>query len=538
MVNNQASNFGELLTAWAHEAPHDPVFYGSSGLVEARGFLQLSEKALAWVDEKGIKQGDFIAVYLVSRVEWLALFIAASQRGAILVPINTRYRSEEITYLLNKSKARFLITQKSFKKIDFSDILQTINFNETPSLEEIFFLEDETFLTVDKSHTVKVSTLNLEQYSPVKLDSQLGNSEVLVVFATSGTTSGPKLVMQTQRSLLEHAYNCAAAYDMIDTDAVYLAQLPLCGVFGLCGVLASLAARCPTVLIDNFEANQASIWIDEYKVSHTFGSDEMVRRLYELAKSDVPYPSLRLFGFGAFTTSFDEMALEICEKGIPLHGLYGSSEILSIFAVQSSDLIVEERIKGGGVPVAGKASNFRIRDDSTGELVAENVLGEIEVSAPSMFVGYLNDQESTNKVLTEDGFFKTGDVGYLRPDGSLVYQSRKGDAIRLSGFLVTPLEIEDSLKQIPGVNDAQVVAVEINAVTKVVAFLIVDESSGIKEDGVIVSAKNIMAPFKVPAFVWFVDDYPMTHGANGLKIQKSKLRNRAQERINNLKKEI
>lgn len=177
--------------------------------------------------------------------------------------------------------------------------------------------------------------------------------------------------------------------------------------------------------------------------------------------------------------------------------------------------------------MAGSLAQFRIRDVDSGAILGANQPGEIEIIAPSMFMGYFNDQAATDKVLLSDGYFRTGDVGFLRDDGSLVYLSRKGDAIRLSGFLVSPIEIEDTLKQFKGVLDTQVVAVDIAGVAKVVAFVIADQNIGCNEQDLIEQAKNVMAAFKVPANVFFVNEYPVTQGSNGMKIQKGKLRDMA-----------
>ncbi|MBJ6899960.1 AMP-binding protein, partial [Vibrio cholerae] len=89
------------------------------------------------------------------------------------------------------------------------------------------------------------------------------------------------------------------------------------------------------------------------------------------------------------------------------------------------------------------------------------VSGEIEISAPSRFLGYFNNIEATREAITQDGFFRTGDIGRVRGDGAFVYEARAGDAMRLGGFLVSPGEIEDELKACPGVADAQVLAIDL-----------------------------------------------------------------------------
>src|SRR6266702_7623851 len=117
-------------------------------------------------------------------------------------------------------------------------------------------------------------------------------------------------------------------------------------------------------------------------------------------------------------------------------------------------------------------ASVRVRATETGDLAADGVSGEIEISAPSRFLGYFNNLEVTRDAITADGFFRTGDIGRLRGDGSFVYETRAGDAMRLGGFLVAPGEIEDELKSCAGVADAQVVAVHLNGQARCVAFVI------------------------------------------------------------------
>src|SRR5690554_3975107 len=271
--------------------------------------------------------------------------------------------------------------------------------------------------------------------------------------------------------------------------------------------------------------------IQNYGVSHVYGSDELYRKLIDAAEGDKPFPSARLFGFGAFTSSFNEYALAAWGRGIPLCGLYGSSEVLAIFTAQTGDRPVHEKIRGGGVPAGRELVEIRIRDTATGKLLAAEETGEIEIKGPTNFVGYLNNPEATEKAFTDDGFYRTGDLGYLRVDGSLVYESRMGDAIRLGGFLINPSEIESVLKRVPGVEDAYIVGVEIDGKARVVAFIQDDRSATLSEEAIIDAARLQLAAFKVPCRVWFVDDYPVTKSANGLKVQRGKLRALAQENL-------
>ena len=288
----------------------------------------------------------------------------------------------------------------------------------------------------------------------------------------------------------------------------------------------------PVVLMDFFDVASASQLIKQHHITHIFGSDEMLRRFAEQNPEPIAFTSLKLFGFAAFSARFIELAQELIPRGFPMRGLYGSSEVHSLFSAQRPELSLEERVLGGGTPAAGALASVRVRDPDTLDLCAAGLSGELEIKAPTLFKGYFNNPEATAQAFTEDGYFKTGDLGYLRGDGSFVYQSRMGDTMRLGGFLVDPAEIEDVLAAQPDIESAQVVGVEINGQPRAVAFAIAknkqcppDMSATLK------GVAKTLAAFKIPAHLWFVDELPTTASANGQKFQRVKLRELALEKL-------
>jgi fatty-acyl-CoA synthase len=268
-----------------------------------------------------------------------------------------------------------------------------------------------------------------------------------------------------------------------------------------------------------------------------FGSDEMLRRLIEHAEPR-PFPSLRTFGFASFSPRFIDLAKELIPRGIPMRGLYGSSEVMALFSIQQPDMPIEERALGGGYPAADSLACVRARDPDSGALCAPGVSGELEIYSPTLFKGYFNNPIATKEAFTEDGFFKTGDLGYVRADGSFVYQSRMGDTMRLGGFLVDPTEIEQVLAEQPEIKSAQVVGIEIRGQLKPVAFVIASDpycghtNNATSDPNVILNRlSKQLAAFKVPTHLWFIDAFPATASANGDKFQRVKLREMAQKKL-------
>jgi fatty-acyl-CoA synthase len=537
------------------QAPNATMLIQEGQPISYLQFEQLVQETAAWLTQQGVKRGDHVAVWLINRVEWLAIFFALARLGATLVAVNTKYRSHEVHYILANSHAQFLILQLNFRKIDFAEVIKGIDASDLTHLKTIMMVDadDNTpatllnrpvirFLPTLKAHPE--SALNQTPQDPktgtqIKAQSAIDALALedlpVIFFTTSGTTKGPKLVVHTQKTLSEHARHVATSYDFGAPNDTLLTALPLCGVYGLNSVLAAIAAGMPVVLMDFFDVTSASQLIRQHQITHIFGSDEMLRRFAEQNPEPVAFTSLKLFGFAAFSARFIELAQELTPRGFPMRGLYGSSEVHALFSAQRHELPLEERVLGGGTPAAGARASVRVRDPDTLELCAAGISGEIEIKSPTLFKGYFNNPEATAQAFTEDGYFKTGDLGYLRSDGSFVYQSRMGDTMRLGGFLVDPTEIEHVLAAQPEIESAQVVGIELNGQPRAVAFVIAKNKHCPPDvNATLKGVAQTLAAFKIPAHLWFVDEFPTTASANGQKFQRVKLRELALEKLSQI----
>lgn len=519
------------------QAPNATMLIQDDQHISYLQFEQLVLETEAWLLQQGVKRGDHVAVWLINRVEWLAIFFALARVGATLVAVNTKYRSHEVHYILANSHAQFLILQLNFRKIDFAQVIEGVEASDLVHLKTIMMVDaDDSTPTTLLNRPVIRFLPTLAQTSGATKE-QDTNALVLedlpvIFFTTSGTTKGPKLVVHTQKTLSEHARHVATSYEFGAPEDTLLTALPLCGVYGLNSVLAAIAAGMPVVLMDFFDVTSASQLIKQHQITHIFGSDEMLRRFAEQNPEPVAFTSLKLFGFAAFSARFIELAQELTPRGFPMRGLYGSSEVHALFSAQRPKLPLEEHVLGGGTPAAGARASVRVRDPDTLELCAPGISGEIEIKSATLFKGYFNNPEATAQAFTEDGYFKTGDLGYLRGDGSFVYQSRMGDTMRLGGFLVDPTEIEHVLAAQPEIESAQVVGIEINGQPRAVAFVIAKNKHCPPDvNATLKGVAQTLAAFKIPAHLWFVDEFPTTASANGQKFQRVKLREMALEKL-------
>lgn len=520
-----------LVTRHLERAPESWALLVGDRRISYAELDQMGRSAAVWLQEQGIGHGDRVAVWLVNRPEWLALMLGLSRLGAVLVAVNTRYRTAELQHILSASGARVLIMQPHFRKIDFKSLLEDLEPDTVPDLETIAVLDQSE----DMPQLAGSSTLpfpDIETLDAPEVADNSSENDLAMLFTTSGTTKLPKLVVHTQRSLASHADLVARAFQFDQPGVGLLATLPFCGTFGLVPVMTALAAGTPIAVMETFDGELAVDLIRKHKLTHLFGSDEMYWRILEAMPAETRFDSLRMCGFAAFQTGAEELARQTDGRGIPLAGVYGSSEVQALFSIQSVQGDVQERCKGGGFP-ADQEAQLRVRHTDSGELLEPEQSGVLEICAEGNFAGYFNNPEATSEAVDDEGFFSTGDIGYLRRDGSFVYQTRAGDAIRLGGFLVNPAEIEDVLRDCPGIAEAQVIGADVDGKPACVAFVIASPDTDIDAEGIRAWLKNTIAPFKVPARIWFLDSFPVTESANGTKIQRAKLREMAAERDSN-----
>lgn len=420
---------------------------------------------------RGVGRGDRVAVWLPNVPAWLELEFALARLGAIAVAVNTRFRAREAQDVVERSGARLLVRHPAYDRVD-ADLVEL-----GPAYDALL------------------------EHPPLGEDRADADAPCNV-FTSSGTTGLPKLVVHRQGGIVAHSRAVADAFGYRAPDAVVLAMLPLCGVFGFNTALGALAARRPLVLLEEFDADAAVALIERHRVTHTNGSLEMLRRILASA----PVPSLREAGFAAFSGNARALVDAGDRLGKRFYQCYGSSEVQALMAHAPADAPPEQRAVAGGPPIS--------------DAIAVRVGDELEVRGPNVMAGYLGDEEPP---LTPDGFLRTGDIAEPHPERGFVYVARGGDALRLGGYLVAPREIEAFLEELDGIQAAQVVGVEVDGQTRAVAFAIGD----FDEEAALERCRAELARYKVPRRVLALDAFPTTPSANGERVRRGELRDRA-----------
>jgi fatty-acyl-CoA synthase len=491
------------LLSWSPRQGAAPAVTDAAGTLDWDGFHNRVLSAAAGLRKAGIGDRARVALWLPNSVDYLAAMLACARLGALAIHINTRFRAAEVGNLLRRSRAVALVTEWGFAPVDFPAIFAALPAEDRAALRCV--LAPRRALAVTALAGLPVLPLDGDG-GDAGADEASGTAPCLT-FTTSGTTSGPKLVLHDQQTIAGHAADVSHHIGLDGAGAALLGAVPFCGTFGNAAAMAALAGGAHIVCLAQFDGEAAVALIRRHRITHVVGGDDMFGRIAAAADGR-PFDTIRFSGFAAFHSTAAASIAAAEAAGMRPRGLYGSSEVQALFSIADG----ENRRLGGGVPVSAQA-RLAIRDPGTGQALPHGASGELWIDAPSRFVEYLDNPTATAGAIDADGAFRTGDLAHLA-DAGFVYEARIGDAMRLGGFLVSPEEIEAVIQREPGVAGVQVVTPHAGAC--------LDEAA--------LGARCVgqLAPFKVPARIVVVDSFPTVESPNGLKVQKVRLREMAE----------
>lgn len=478
----------------------------------------------------GLRTGDTLALWLPNRVSWFVTEFACAALGVAVMGLNTRFKSHEISHLLRTVNVSTVVMPESFLGIDFAMTLSMAldeirkDVSDFPAPRLVIDGEVSTaHWTFDRS---AVSLSSLEGAEGLTRHGDHRDA-VMNLFTTSGSTSAPKVAGHDQASIVRHSRAGARALGVRVGDRI-LAALPMCGVFGFNSVMALLVGGGAAVLLSSFDAEEAARLLRVANISHVVGGDEMLGAMFAAVPADQSLPSLRRGGMANFAGRARDV-VESAERrwGVKLSGVYGSSELFALSAIWPAGADVDRRVLGGGVPV-DEGIHVRVVDAESGSLVADGKSGELQFRGYNTITAYLNNPTATERSFTSDGWFRTGDLGYVDA-GGFVYQCRAREALRLRGFLVEPSEIEEYFSSNSTIEEVHVVGIDTDDGTRAIAFVKVMEGEDFDEEVLLESAKLHLANYKVPSRAVRVDEFPTTTGTNGTKVRFEELRELGRE---------
>jgi fatty-acyl-CoA synthase len=496
-----------------------------------------------------------VGVWLPNWVEAVVLEFALASLGAANLGINTRYGAYEISHLLSVGRPVGLAVPREFLGLDFAGRLRDAMGTATeaaPDLAPLWIALFGDGSTDDAVFDVGGGVWAFADDSPARPAAAAGTparpaaagtparpaaagmpADMLNCFTTSGSTGAPKLAGHDQAAVVKHSRNVAAAFDMGPGDVV-LSVLPLSGVFGFNPTMAMLLTGGTCLIEPVFDAAAVLEDMEQFRVTHAVGGDDMLGRLMEAwNESRPPLRALRRGGIADFAGRSGRV-IEWADQqiGAKISGVYGSSELFALTAAWPAEVVSEERVRGGGRVVSDEIE-VRVVDHESGAICDPETVGELQFRGYNVLTEYLGNPGAAEDAFTADGWFRSGDLGFLTgADGEFVYVCRTGDALRLSGFLVEPAEIERFLMSHPKVEVAKVVGVRAEGEADVaVAYATLQPGEEADAEELMAYCRARLAHFKQPTLLNIIDEFPVTTGTNGTKIRTAELRRWAEQQL-------
>ena len=488
----------------------------------------------------GVVPGDRIALWMVNRPEWLFLQYAVADVGAVLVPLNTRLRVDDVAYALDHSEATVLIALDRAGPVDYLAMLvevmpelrhdpaEGLRSARLPHIRHVLLLGGRAVPGTIPWATALEAGGRIDDASLEARGRAVDPDDLALIAYTSGTTGAPKGVMHDHASI-RAAIDRANRIGVTFTD-VMMVYLPLFHIYGYaeCSLLA-LVSGAKQILMEGFEADEALRLAEAEGATVLHGFDTHWRdMMLSLERRPRELSRLRLGTFPAGMRSSAPIAARAQGKLCPTVSGYGMTESWAFVTTSFPGDTAEQRCEASGFPMPGY--EFRIVDPESGREMSPGAEGEILIRGYMVSRGYYKDPAATAAAIDAEGWLHSGDAGTLREDGHLVFLGRHKDMLKVGGENVSPAEVEEYLLEMGGVAEVAVVGLPDARLSEVPVAVIREEAEGAAPDWTAIDAalRGRIASFKIPRHVMVVDAMPMT--ASG-KIRKHELRARVLARL-------
>ena len=434
---DDAKTLWELLDRRAQESPDAPMLIDEADrTVSFSEFRDRSERVAAGLVGLGVTPDTPVAWQLPTRIESIVLSFALARLGTTQVPIIPIYREREVGSVLQQAGVRFFAVPGVWRNFDYEAMARGLQESSGGAFEVLV-------VTTDPSEG------GLPEGDPSTLPAPPSDGDaVRWLYSTSGTTAAPKCVMHSDGGLIAGGMGLAYALE-VQPDDVGSMAFPCTHIGGPDYLVVMLACGMPAVLLETFDPAGAVATFARHDVTMAGGSTAFYLAFLNEQRKDPStpvMPKLRMMNGGGapkppevFREVRAEMHLPVC------HG-YGMTECPMITQGSPSDSD-EQLMNTDGAPVFGCVVQIV---DEQGQPVPAGVTGEVKVSGPMLAKGYM-DPEQSKLAFLDDGFFVTGDRGYLREDGHIVLTGRTKELIIRKGENISPREIEDLLQTNPKV---------------------------------------------------------------------------------------
>jgi acyl-CoA synthetase (AMP-forming)/AMP-acid ligase II len=511
-----------LTDAAARHGRRTAVEDGSSRLTYEQ-LLDESQSFGAALVASGVDRGDRVAIWAFNSAEWIIAALGLWHAGAVLVPVNTRFKGDEAADILSRSRARVLVTVTDFLGTDYLEMLRASAI-KLPDLATVVVARGPAREGTDAWATFLNRATDAGRATTDRTRSDLGPEDPSDILFTSGTTGVAKGVVMSHRRTLRVATDWVAMTGLSAGDR-YLMVNPYFHMFGLkAGILACVASGATMLPEAVFDVDRVLSRVEAEKVTVLPGSPTIYQAILDHPdRSSRDLSSLRVAVTGAADIPVE--LIRRIDDQLPFSTLitgYGLTEAGTAAATSDGD-DVDTIATTVGRPRPG----FEVRILANGDTeAATGEPGEILLRGESVMVGYLDAPDATAQALSPDGWLRTGDLGVLDVAGRLRIVGRVKDMFIVGGFNAYPAEIENALLRHPDIDQVAVIGIPDDRLGEVgMAFVV--SGSPVSSDAVIEWCRDHMANYKVPRVVEQIDQLPVN--ATG-KVEKEILRQRALHR--------
>jgi fatty-acyl-CoA synthase len=511
---------GEALQYSADKWPDSDFVVGMGERITYADFNQRVDRLATGLIGLDIKRGDHVACWLTNGPDWIMTWLACCRLGATVVSINTRYKTQEVEFILRQSDAKLLVAMPSYWEIDYLSMISKMvpsYETSTPGNLQCDSLPElrGVLLWQDKFHpgTVSLHTLQANDANRAALDAAAATLETedpVIIIYTSGTTGVPKGAMHCHRVLLE-GRDIAKALHMEAGDNV-LCHLPLYHVAGsVATVMPAMQHGATIVTMEQWEPAAAIDLIERERVNIMGGIPTHFIDMLGVPgveKRDTHCLKSAWIGGAPVTPKLARAAKNIL-KFDALQAVYGLTETMGGTTLSEFDAPIEVTCENKGKPIG--SFEVKVVRNNSGDAADIDEDGEIWVRGYTVMLGYYKNEEATREAITPEGWFLTGDLGHYDKDGYLKITGRVKEMFIVGGSNAYPAEIERYLETHPKVSQAVVCGAPHERLGEVCfAFVMPKSGERLSEGEIVEYCRGQIADYKVPRHVDIVEDFPRT----------------------------
>lgn len=487
----------------------------------ARGMLAL-----------GVATGDKVGLWMPNIQEWVICYFAVARIGAVVVPMNTRYKTHEVEYILHDSEATTLFAVGAFAGIDYLSMIGEIRGN-LPHLKHVIIVGEPGQATQSFDSIIDLGNDLLSDSKLAECEADCHPLDNVFILYTSGTTGNPKGAMLSHHNIAKNAEQVTEVLRTKEQD-VFLLAVPFFHCFGcVMGIAGAITWGAAIVPMQIFKPVEALELVERFGISVLYGVPTMFVLELEEYRNGKPdgtqydVSTLRTGIMAGAPCPIEVMRGTMEDMHCNVSIAYGLTEASPVITMTRFDDSVERRVETVGRALDG--IEVKIADDKGNPLPAGET-GELACRGYNVMMGYYNMPDKTADSIDQDGWLYSGDLATMDEHGYVRIVGRKKDMLICGGFNVYPAEIEEYLFTHPKVQNVSVIGMPDNVMGEVaVAYIIPRQGMNIDPQEVVDFCVGGIANFKVPRYVQVVDELPMTQSG---KIQKFRLREIAEESIN------